>query len=179
MTGTTTATNYARDLNPSIPVHAHWPNGPFLHHAGQPMPLNYILTKTHCGGYCMDCAPDVYVQTQPAFESSCRTGQRYDEQYPETGRSVTYDASIPQKVIHLIRDPFDNLVGRMHLAAKHQLRRNATAGVDFNDGLSGWCSYLDGKYIDEENHHSPALSSLYARYSDLPCRAEWFRYGTK
>ena len=48
VTGLTTATNYAREIVPSVPVHKNWTDGPFVHADHLTMPEKYILCKTHC-----------------------------------------------------------------------------------------------------------------------------------
>ena len=174
MTETTTATNYGRDLpKPLMPVRTNWTSGPYLHKTNDyKLPPNYILSKSHCGGYCMDCQPSQYVfSTAEDFELACRTGT-------SSNATVTYDASIPRKAVHSIRNPFDNLVARMHLAIKRSKkllgRKDDTtkANLEYSsNGFKEWCQYLDTKHaIDEE-----AVPML-KRYSDLPCRVEWYRY---
>lgn len=102
----------------------------------------------------MDCSP---VTLSPdAFEEACLTGKRGDKQ------SVTYDRKIPKKAIHLIRNPLDNLVGRMHLFNKHH--RDRVPFETSRGGLAAWCKYLDDKYPVDDAFRS------------VPCQAEWFRY---
>ena len=175
-TNTTTATNYGGDFEPCVPVHPEFKDGPFLHKPMMKLPPKYILTKTHCGGYCMDCSPQGYIHTTDSFDESCRTGQRNDN---GTKTTVTYSSSIPKKAIHLIRNPFDNLVGRMHLAAKVKSKRPNESKelisklTSDQQGLSNWCAYLDSKYKEKEIKSG---NEYLQKYQEVPCHAEWFRY---
>ena len=175
-TGTTTASNYEGDFDSCVPVRPVLKDGPFLHKPKMKLPPKYILTKTHCGGYCMDCSPPAYMNTPESFDVSCRTGQRKDN---STKTTVTYSSSIPKKAIHLIRNPFDNLVGRMQLAAQIKSRRADESRVLINrltndqQGLSHWCKYLDSKYKEKELKSG---NEYLQKYQYVPCHAEWFRY---
>jgi hypothetical protein len=183
----TTATNYARDIIPSVPVHSDWKDGPFVHSTQLELPTNYILTKTHCGGYCMDCPPEAYVyDSVKAFERDCLTAESaFIEKSNGTNtlRKSTYASSIPKRIIHLIRDPFDNLVGRMHLADELSTKRranvNSRADKVFEDSASGfyeWCAYLDEKYADLEVSSTTINHAILEAFVDLPCHAEWCKY---
>lgn len=113
----------------------------------------------------MDCSPSTYLHTAESFETACLTGQRQGKV------KVTYDPSIPQRAVHLLRNPIDNMVGRMHLFNKHH---RADRLNDFNTSLVGieaWCDYLDEKYAAKESSHE-----VLRNYSHVPCHAEWYRY---
>lgn len=113
VSGCTTASNYAANYDPLVPVRPEYVNGPYLRSPDKPLPPRYILTKTHCGGYCMDCPPTAYLLDPEPFQQSCLLSQR---SYNATAfYSVLYSPDIPKRAVHLIRNPFDNLVGRMHL----------------------------------------------------------------
>ena len=190
LTNATTASNYGGDYVPCLPIRDDWPDGPFVRSPEKPFPPKYILTKSHCGGYCMDCGPKVYLHTPETFETACRTARK---RLPNSTNTVhvTYDRNIPVRAIHLIRNPFDNLVGRMHLATKHHNKRVAdnTEEDDDNDiynnftntvtGIEEWCQYLDEKYATEDalaRHPEQPEQLLYEQYLDVPCHAEWYRY---
>jgi hypothetical protein len=175
LTNTTTASNYGVDFLPCIPLRPEWRSGPFVRSPEKQMPEHFILTKTHCGGYCMDCGPSTYLHTPDSFETACLTGQKLHQGFVQ---SVTYERDIPAKAIHLIRNPFDNLVGRMHLAVKHHLQRGHEAAENYaadytttSQGIEAWCAYLDDKY-KEQDSATPQLSG----FMHVPCRAEWYRY---
>jgi hypothetical protein len=182
LTGYTTGTNYAADIRPNVPVVPSFPEGPFVHAPSGPVPSR-VVSKTHCGAYCMDCGPDNYHNmTYEAFEKACRTcsvaSAAAVTEADATAREAlssssspaytTYDTPI-EKAIHLIRSPFDNLVGRMHLASRHRTKRGEAGFDDSPAGYAEWCQYLDAKYESAEAH----LSDLDL---ELPCRAEWYRY---
>jgi Sulfotransferase domain len=184
MSGATTASNYGADYDPCLSVHPNYPSGPFLRSPRKPFPTHFILTKTHCGAFCMDCAPGDYVyDSVDDFETSCVTGKK---RLP-TGivESVSYDSSIPAKAVHLIRNPIDNLVSRLHLAIKHKKERVTGDESELEHvhseldrtypnnrtGLDAWCRYLDEKYVV-----SDVQNKILQKYVSIPCHAEWFRY---
>lgn len=107
------------------------------------------------------------------FEEACVTVQSCEDD----GRKTTYEKSIPSKAVHLVRDPFSNLVGRMHLHVKLQLSRGEITSLEdtpFTDtvqGFKAWCKYLDDTYAEVEADST--VSVLFRRYADLPCHAEW------
>ena len=106
-----------RDQYASIPIYSDRPNGPFLF-SELPMPNKYILTKTHCGGHCTDCFPGRYMKGPKKFWKECHTSARFN---PETALKkqgedpfeyIGYDLALVKKAVHLIRNPFDNIVSR-------------------------------------------------------------------
>jgi hypothetical protein len=118
----------------------------------------------------MDCPPANYLHTPESFQTTCLTGSRFRNN--STKETVTYTRDIPKKAIHLIRNPFDNLVGRMHLFNKHHANEKSVPHV-FNttqQGIVSWCHYLDDKYAAKED------KTILASYSHVPCHAEWYRY---
>lgn len=161
-TRTTTATNYGQEQtvtvnSTSIPVHPSSIDGPFYryldhfddqnhhHHA---VPSDYILTKTHCGGFCDSCHSIYeYIETTDSFEILCRSGKRYVD-----GRPVpsTYAKHTAKRAVHLFRDPFDNIVARLHLRERRWSRQDADLNhakrtQQFNstrDGFRAYCRWM-------------------------------------
>ena len=97
----------------------------------------YLLTKTHCGGYCNGCGPSQYFETSATFQEGCLTGKRSNrcrrnvngERIINSKAKTSYDvvqynASLVRKAVHVIRNPFDNVVSRFHLKAKELRARN-------------------------------------------------------
>lgn len=81
-TNATTATNYALEGEikdrPGIPIHPSFANhGPWLEiipNRTTSVPKSYIMTKTHCGGFCNHCSLIRHLETLRSFQVACRTG---------------------------------------------------------------------------------------------------------
>lgn len=118
MMNITTASNYVKSYESSISVDTR-NNGPYIRALEMDLPNSYILTETHCGDNddCIDCTfPSYSIDT---FDVSCRTAYK---RLPNGDISTTtYDSDIPRRIIHFIRNPFDNLVSRMHIANKERI----------------------------------------------------------
>ena len=129
----TAATNYGDecDLDPegrNVPLYADMSNGPALKYPYKySLPTRYALTKTHCGGRCTHCAPDKYVETQQTFHEQCLQGNRMEplkedrnpspQNIRNKGKSerimeVRYPEELVARAVHVIRDPFNNVVAR-------------------------------------------------------------------
>ncbi len=157
----TTATNYAlegliRD-KPSVPAipGPAGEKGPFLEfipNLATNIPSRYILTKTHCAGFCDDCTPNAYVETPRSFQIGCQSGnQAVQTEFGLKNVPVTYNISIVKKAIHIIRHPLDNVVARFHLFLStkklhHRTVGNATVPIHYPNnrtGFQNWCRRLD------------------------------------
>jgi hypothetical protein len=156
-----TASNYAlegksRD-EPSVPAVAGraGENGPFLDvipkfHGCLP---RYILTKTHCSGYCDNCSPDAYLETPRSFQIGCRSGFRGVQKNNEIKLvPVTYNVSLVKKAIHIFRNPLDNVVARFHLLTRSKrnfyFRKVNNTRIKFTyqnnkRGFDLWCRNMD------------------------------------
>ena len=177
------------------------------------LPDKYILTKTHCGGRCVRCSPSKYVLSVSQFLRDCTEGRGYlptannnDKKDNSTTRNRNkaankksyewIDTHYPPpprnphigKLIHLIRNPFDNIVSRFHLARKlwkQRLQDDPDAleewlGQHNNtaDGFAAWCNELDETYgspLDQKRN--PKLEKVDLPSLDhLSCLGEWFKY---
>jgi len=177
---TTVATNYGQecDLNgngENIPVNSSLPQGPYLLHPERPMPKEFILAKTHCGGRCNDCGPSDYLETKESFIADCAKGYSISPSSLTKSR-VTYDPKIAQRAIHLIRNPFNNIVSNFHNKAKSK-----EGSVDWQypndiDGFRHWCRDLDAKYAVEEA--SERAFSPYTRelFQSIPCHKAFYAF---
>lgn len=189
----TTATNYALEGDirdrPSVPAipSVDGINGPWLElipNRTTSIP-KYILTKTHCGGFCSYCPSDWFIETPRSFQIACQSGT----QAIETAKGkikqklVIYDSKIVKKAIHIFRHPLDNIVARFHLDCKKQTR----SGNLKNDshwpellprnrvGFHQWCNFLDGRTPEFLDLHW-IDRRLRQRMDKVPCRTEFFRY---
>jgi hypothetical protein len=184
---TTTATNYGLEGEikdePSVPVFNSSVEGPYFELIPgrvTNMPPKYILTKTHCGGFCSDCKPNNYLESSRSFQIMCQTGKR--GRLDESGRLVTdfvtYDTTNLGKAIHILRHPLDNVVARFHLIQKREASLNHTdftTKYPYNStGFNAWCAAQD------KTHDLSKLrwvdDALAEKLSAVPCRQEFFRY---
>lgn len=113
-TNYTTGTNYALEGDikdqPSEPVFPGEKGleGPFyelIPNVHTTEPKKYILTKTHCHGFCGSRRCPNYIHTSRSFQMGCRSGFRAVK--GENGEMeqvrVTYDKEIVKAAIHLFR----------------------------------------------------------------------------
>jgi Sulfotransferase domain len=180
LTNRTTATTTGHDdperrqpLRPDMGYNAPYVVRPDL----LPESGGFVLTKTHCEGHCFTCRPAS--ESTELFELQCRTAAWTHNRTHHVDR---YGMDIVKKFVHLIRDPLDNCVSRMHHGIKnappgnvrvHEVREahtdNPVAGLD------AWCSYLD------EVSRPFILASMSERDDvsevlKIPCHAEFIRY---
>ncbi len=171
-----------------------------------------ILTKTHCGGRCITCPPDKFFETVPSFLQMCLSGSRkvpssIQQQRPSgmirgsskssssTSSSsiiqykkeyVTYHPAVVERAIHMIRNPFDNLVSRFHHEQKEYKKKNRSSWTDrySNDvpGFKKWCVDVDSASEIEYYSHLDWKSYGYNKTAILhdvrgvSCHVEFFRY---
>ena len=173
----TTATNYGVG---AFSVHPKLPNGPYLHREKLQLPPAHVLTKTHCMGYCDDCHPRTFIiSSKEQFLTGCLTGERMVN---ETRTRITYEASLVSRVVHLFRDPFDNLVARMHLGVKRrrqQLGWSEDSLANFTntrEGLVAWCKYVDTRHKSEFLNSSPVSDESKVLMEKVPCALDWYRW---
>lgn len=74
ISNTSVATNYEQEIHkdvskPVYPIQS--PYGPFMLQSHLALPQSYILTKTHCAGYCNDCPIKNYVVDRYEFAQHC------------------------------------------------------------------------------------------------------------
>jgi len=185
---TTTATNYGTEAeikdHPSVPVVNSSQNGPFLQLIkGRDIDVpKYILTKTHCGGFCSDCRPHNYIETPRSFQILCQSGNRITVSNSSelVTEQVTYHQSIVKKAIHVIRDPLDNVVSRFHLMYhRAQTQKNthfATHYPNDSTGFQKWCADQDSRSILKKKDYRWIDDALAEIFLSVPCHQEFFRY---
>ena len=165
-------------------------NGPFKLTPDLPLPTKgYVLTKTHCNGYCFDCPPNWYHYSPTRFLKGCVSGQ-YAHNSTEW---VEYNPNLINKAIHIIRDPFDNIVSRYH----HELFRHrptSQGGVSYTtnpnsdnywdpnkftntiEGFREWCNHQDTKWKFHYKKSWP--TEVYEAGMHVPCKKEFYQYIT-
>lgn len=191
----TIATNYGLETvmdsegRQGIPALNHSALGPFWKFSDWEKPRRYIMTKTHCGGRCTACRPESYIETVRSFSVACRSGsflRLLNGTKNGTKEYATYDEGIAQRAIHLIRNPFDNLVSRLHMERKNwavradgreeEIKARLEEFTSDKPGLKAWCTYIHlarAKEEEESRFYDAEIKSL---VQNLPCHSEFFRY---
>lgn len=133
----------------------------------------YILTKTHCGSRCQNCSVSKYLESYDLFLKQCLEGSYNvkDDDGRLTKKVGSYNKELVQRAVHLIRDPFDNVVSRFHLYNKH----HATAYPRTREGFRKFCSDEGKRYYSEEQQ-SKFYHAVFDTVKDVPCHADFYRY---
>eukprot|EP00986_Skeletonema_menzelii_P005178 scaffold1819_cov128-Skeletonema_menzelii.AAC.2 len=149
-----------------------------------PPTQGYILTKTHCDGYCLDCFVRKVLKEVKAFAKECGKGH-YVSQNTTSGKFHAINAYTPlEKVacaIHIIRDPFDNIVARFNYEIK-RMKEEAdsnhflTKYPKTRDGFQNYCHDLGEKYRAKEKKYGIYKHDMFDLIKDVPCYSEFFRY---
>jgi hypothetical protein len=182
---TYTASNYGHEnrnkTGPSLPVYIDQPNGPFWlepeAHPEYSSPNDFVLTKTHCGMRCVVCPPDRYVETTFSFRRRCFSGKRAKNPGVD-GRMAYEDVEYADRrvarAVHLIRDPFDNVVSRFHLE-RHE-GHSATEYPKSRDGFRSYCQRMNQYLLPHESRATFLNSDVMEILKDVPCRSDFIRY---
>jgi len=171
-TKTLTATNYVElrpETNETSPVFhdaPFWADPAF--HSEYTQPADLIMTKTHCGGYCIDCGPSEYQLSFAGFRDACRTAQGKVKRRKYTTK---YPIEKVRKTIHLIRDPLDNVVSRFH-----NEWYKTEARVPTKEDFRSFCQRLDDKWRHEHKQVWGDNHSLQSAFDRVPCYADLIRY---
>lgn len=217
-TNTTVGTNYEQEIKygKSIPIypytHPHpstsisstsissnnTSTGPFILSNRKRIPNHYILTKTHCSGYCNDCPIDKCITNQYEFHEGCATNI-LSKPNPNlkfmTKELYNYNIQIP-KVVRLIRDPFSNVVSNYHhwLGKKQtSLQKNSSDSVIDNgneftkdaNGFQTYCKMYNMLFNTQMKKEENKKGSLYIKHlfgnmkellKDVPCHQFFYRY---
>ena len=166
------------------------PQGPFLLPAALPqekqqqpsllhiplLPTTNLLTKTHCTAYCVDCPPQNFANLSvQAFAKGCRTVKERNQTTLALSHSV-YPASWVTKAVHLIRNPFDNLVARMHLSLRDGNQTGREDSPATRQTLLAWCQETADAYKDDFFNASFLDKDVQEILQTLPCPLEWYRW---
>ena len=177
VTGKLSASNYKGEHDAADAVYDEIPEGPFF--TGRDFPYmvrptkGFVLTKTHCTGYCTVCEPEFYIVNATEFAQSCFEGNsiRTDE-----GDEIvySYNQDLVQRAVHIIRDPFDNIVSRFHLMRENFALRNQTELVvrhpKTKNGFRSFCKYMGVRFYEEN------LELFDEGIKNIPCFSDFVRY---
>ncbi|KAL3780860.1 hypothetical protein HJC23_001593 [Cyclotella cryptica] len=192
LTNTTTATNYGlegeikdEESVPAFKTIEDSENGPFLELIpGRVTKVpKLILTKTHCGGFCSSCTDlESFIETPRSFMRSCLKGKRgvfSNDNTEMTTVSVRYSEDLVKKVVHIFRNPMDNVVARFHLERKIRARRNKQWLRDYpnnKEGFQRWCAHMNENASQTLPSSHWIDSSLSEVMTGVPCLSEFYRY---
>jgi len=122
-----------------------------------------VLTKTHCGSRCQDCSPEACVES---FKD-------YMQQYiraPSSQEYQRYEPTLVKKIVHLTKDPVDNIV------SCYQCENKLTdENVVLNsEGFQTFCQNYDKHFtVEDERAFGPKLLEL---SKNVPCHGDFYRY---
>ena len=196
-----TATNYLSEVHYGkknrIPVRPNVAdnikNGPWQRNNTLPMPA-VTLTKTHCTGYDDRAPMQSSIISTARFLQGCRESSQYannnDERNKVKVKSFYNHKDIVVSVIHLIRNPFDNIISRMHHGMKSRRKtlglseEQAKTFMSSERGVNTWCSVADRAFWMETKvpKNITKKGKLRRKPWDLnillkiPCHSELFRY---
>lgn len=190
VTGTHTTSNYGEwhlKEGVSVPIFPmNSPTGPFISNPTEDHAYpdrGFVLVNTHCIGFCIECGPNDYIETPHLFREGCLTTKYVTKD--QNGNEMTvvgkYDKLLINKIVHLYRNPFDNVVARFKSAFnKHQLSKDdpdrLNTYTDDRDGFRRFCHDVDLKYSQDEDSNKFVEDDLLKIVKDVPCHADFFRY---
>jgi len=135
----------------------------------------FILTKTHCGGYSFCKACDSHIYNSHTFLKKCLEGDVVagdDTSGFEISKGLASKDKIA-RAVHIIRDPFDNVVARFHLERKTLAKRNKAHYPNTREGFRDFCDDL-GKIGKAQEHARFFFEDVLDL--DIPCQADFYRY---
>lgn len=184
----TTATNYALEGEvldePSIPAISGpaGTKGPWLEILrGEPtqLPDKYILTKTHCGGFCKDDGCQI-IHSPRSFLTSCLLNSQAVVNPAGDGLVKLhhkYNRALVAKAIHMVRHPLDNIVARFHLV--HNIEKDTAFLQRYPKNRTGfrrWCR----EQVDQRDalryNHNYVDHRLRDMLRTIPCSTDFFQY---
>jgi len=143
--------------------------GPYYHcELDSWLPDKYVLSKTHCQSFCKQCHTHMVATRdtiQETFQEGCHVSETYN-----------YDLNLVKKNVHLVRNPFDNVVARFHSSFK---KDNSDGFSDLYEktyeGFNEYCAWHNEIYSSE--HTSVFLLPEHKELaSKVPCLGEFFKY---
>ena len=148
------ASNYGSQTIRKELVYPDLPHGPRFRGMSdeqwpRPMPKEYVMVKTHCTGYATNEGAVALKQDREEFIRGCAT-TRPDVEDAQKGE---YDASLVHKAIHIVRDPFHNLISRFNCEHKLVAERGGDRALQFVErypknasGFHNFCRDLDSDF---------------------------------
>ncbi|KAL7490442.1 hypothetical protein ACHAWT_000033, partial [Skeletonema menzelii] len=123
-------------------------------------------------------------RSHKAFAKECGKGH-YVSQNTTSGKFHVINAYTPlekvARAVHIIRDPFDNIVARFNYEIK-RMKEEAdsnhflTKYPKTRDGFRNYCHDLGEKYRAKEKKYGIYKHDMFDLIKDVPCYSEFFRY---
>ena len=162
---------------------------PMPHDSDSPLPKDYVLVKTHCAGFQSQNWNETGILTSKVdFLRGCVTPYHFVSFNKTSGRvkqveSCPYEPSLVKRVVHIIRNPLDNVVSRFHLYQRNLFDAHAIGLSDLNvtadaalprsaEGFRKYCNLKD----NEELMRSDDADLFRDFYLLVPCVSEFFLY---
>ena len=126
---------------------------------------------------CTLCPPEKYSESSYSFRRRCSTTKWVQEQEDGTFQRVfgEYKVDRVAKAIHLIRNPFDNIVSRFHL--DHDIAgRQASTFEKSRDGFRSYCHSIDTLFAANEDKVDFLDEEILDVIRQVPCHEEFIRY---
>jgi len=166
LTNMSVATNYAEEVDDRVvPLRPDLADGPYILHPEMGI-SPVVLTKTHCN-------PRHSIAN---FESGCRTASKIFN-----GKQIKahYPAWLVEKVVHLLRSPFDNIVARMHLGVRKQRKKGLSEDIlrtfkETREGVRSWCDFLDHNFGGNVKSWVPPKDQYLL--DRIPCYSDLLHY---
>ena len=169
----------------SIPIYPLHSEGPYWEGlAGQfgnkvrRLPERHVLTLTHCSFTCFfDCPPkEYYAESESSFSKQC--GKTTARVAPDA-EIVTFQYSMDRvsKAIHLIRNPFHNVIQRF-FKEREKRKDDTSFSEEYPElpkkGFQKWCRFMDDKYEKED---AKVYSKKHLKLAKKAlCHAEFYKY---
>jgi len=157
---------------------SHAPSPPFLLHPNMSLPSKYIMTKTHCAGYCTHCSTSSHFNmSKETFLAGCRSSRNeefgdYNDESMEGQRP-----GVVKKAIHLMRDPIDNIVSNYRLEVKKFGRKNQTLLMKHftndEEGFFKFCAVADKKWQQRDKQ---LFGNDFAKLRPVRCHNLFYRW---
>jgi hypothetical protein len=133
------------------------------------LPDKYVLSKTHCRVF-----PKRH-DTYKIATIDATTPENFQEGCHVSGRA-NYDLNLVKKNVHLIRNPFDNVVARFHSCFKKEYIEEFTGLYEKTyEGFNEYCAWHNEKY-SSENTSDFLLPEHEELALKVPCVGEFYRY---
>jgi len=175
--------NYDEGTGTNTPIWEELSNGPFysaeIGDKNWTIPsTGFILTKTHCSSYCFWACKSNQYSTAAQFSRRCGHTSYIPRDNNATSILVRsyYSTSLVKRAVHLIRDPFSNIVARFHYRIKKLTRQNETHNYTLDkDGFRTMCSELDAR-VKDDVMSSPFYRDVRDLVKVIPCSSDFFRW---